>query len=616
MAKPRSMARLLAGLLLVGGAGPAAAAAPTVAQMLSFRPKQENVAYATPDESALAGCKVELVKGGGRASGWLLRDPRGQPLRRFFDSNGDNAIDVYSYFQDGQEVYREVDSNFNGKVDQYRWLGANGSRWGVDLNEDGKIDGWKVISPEEVSQEVLQAVARRDSARLQALVISDAELQSLDLPEAEAARVRESVAKVPAKFQQTVAGLIGLSDKTTWVHLETPAPQCTPADALGSKADLLRYKHGTVLYENAGKADWLQTGEMVLVGRAWRLTDAPAAGSRQDAGPQTGGIAIDADIKPLVEQLQAVDKNAPKTGDPAEVSKYNLARATVLEQIVAKAKPDQREQWLRQVADCLSAAAQSSAAGDTAAYQRLVALRDGVARDPGLAKLAGYVTYREMTAEYALKMGDPAKSAKLVEVQEAWLERLRKFASDYPAAEDAPDALLQLGMVSEFLSKETDAKNWYALLVKNYADHPLAAKARGAARRLDLEGKSLELAGPVLGSEAPFDVARLRGKVVAVYYWASWNGQCVGDFAKMKSLLNAYAPKGLELVTVNLDNSSGEAVKYLQANPTPGTHLFQQPGGLDSPRARRACRPAASSPGPTTLPRPRPPTDRRSARRP
>ena len=31
--------------------------------------------------------------------------------------------------------------------------------------------------------------------------------------------------------------------------------------------------------------------------------------------------------------------------------------------------------------------------------------------------------------------------------------------------------------------------------------------------------------------------------------------------------------------------SAAAAMTYLQRTPTPGTHLFQQPGGLDSPMA-------------------------------
>ena len=40
------------------------------------------------------------------------------------------------------EVYRDVDANFNGKADLYRWLGTAGTRAGVDRDEDGQIDAW------------------------------------------------------------------------------------------------------------------------------------------------------------------------------------------------------------------------------------------------------------------------------------------------------------------------------------------------------------------------------------------------------------------------------------------------------------------------------------------
>jgi len=77
---------------------------------------------------------------------------------------------------------------------------------------------------------------------------------------------------------------------------------------------------------------------------------------------------------------------------------------------------------------------------------------------------------------------------------------------------------------------------------------------------------------------------RVRNKVVIVYYWASWNTQAGADFAKLRTLLNTYASKGVELVCVNLDNAPGDAQAYLSRNPTPGIHLHQ-PGGLDSPLA-------------------------------
>src|SRR4051794_41039325 len=240
MTKARVGTGLVASCLLLWGGAAAVWAAPTPDQILSFRPKQEGVLIGTPTAQEASACKVELVKAV-KGSGWMLRDPRGLPLRKFMDSNGDNKIDVWSYYKDGVEVYREIDTNYNQRPDQYRWLGVNGTKWGVDDNEDGKIDAWKVISAEEVSQEIVQAIATNDFARLQTLMITDAEIKALELPADLASRIREMQKQAPARFQATVAKAV-FNDKTHWVHLETSVPQCLLGEANGMKNDLIRYK--------------------------------------------------------------------------------------------------------------------------------------------------------------------------------------------------------------------------------------------------------------------------------------------------------------------------------------------------------------------------------------
>jgi thiol-disulfide isomerase/thioredoxin len=182
--------------------------------------------------------------------------------------------------------------------------------------------------------------------------------------------------------------------------------------------------------------------------------------------------------------------------------------------------------------------------------------------------------------EQGSKPGSNANS--FTKIQEEWLEKLAKFVTSYPKADDTPDALLQLGMVSEFVGKEDQAKKWYQQLSRDFGDKPQAAKAKGAEKRLNLEGITLELSGPKLGG-GQFDIASLRGKVVVVYYWATWNSQCVGDFAKLKLLLDSHAGK-VDLVAVNLDTRPEEAMDHLRKAPAPGTHLYQT-GGLDSPLA-------------------------------
>jgi hypothetical protein len=582
MRKASARTGLLVSCLVVWAGAASARDKPTVADVLRFRPLQQGVNYSTPSAQEQAACTVELVTGQRGGTGWLVRDPQGRPLRRFFDSNGDNHIDIWSYYLDGAEVYREIDSNFDRTADQFRWLNANGMKWGVDVNQDGKIDTWRVISPEEVSQEILQALINRDFSRLQALFLTEADMKLLELPEAEVSRIQSLQRQASAKFESTAGRLTNLGAKTRWLHLETSAPQCLPAETLGTKQDLIKHQRGTILCETDGKNDWIQTGELIQVGLAWRIIDAPVAGDGASDGSTPG---IDPALQALLDQLREHDAKSPKGtegGANAEIANYNLQRANLLQQIITKVKPEERDQWLRQVADCYSAAAQNSPEGDRTAYERLVQLESQIVKESPGSPLAAYVTFREMSAENTARLAKPTQD--IGKLQEVWLQKLSGFVSTYPHAEDTPEALMQLGMVSEFVSKENEAKKWYERLAKDFAEHPLAGKAQGALRRLDLEGKPLELAGPLLQG-GNFNIEQLRGKTVVVYYWASWNKErSIGDFAVLKVLLDKYASQGLELVCVNLDNTAADATAFLQQTQAPGVHLYRE-GGLESPLA-------------------------------
>jgi hypothetical protein len=441
-----------------------------------------------------------------------------------------------------------------------------------------------MISAEEASQEILQAVITKDFDRLKALWITDADLKMLDLPAPEITRIHDLQGKAQAKFQAAVAKL-NLGAQTRWERFEAASPQCLPADQSNMKRDLIKYLRSTILYENEGKHDWLQTGELIQVGLTWRLVDAPAPGMATEGNEQP--VGIDAALQPLLDELRKLDADASKIdqatpGPNSALVRYNLQRATLLQKVLAKvAKPEDQDQWIRQIADSLGAAAQNSADGDRSAYDRLVKLEEQTVKSMPGSALAGYVTFRELSADYAVKLAKGGKD--FAKVQEEWLSMLAKFVQTYPQAEDTPDALLQLGMVSEFMGKEIEAKKWYQQLTTNFADKkPMSEKAAGALRRLDLEGKPLELTGASADGKT-FNIASLQGKVVVVYYWASWNQQSVGDFARLKVLLNKYSSRGVELVCVNLDNTPPEANNPDRA-AMPGIQLFA-PGGLDSPLA-------------------------------
>src|SRR5260370_38653901 len=135
MAKARIGAGLVAGCLLLWG-GSALAATP--AQILQYRPKQQGVVCSTPTAQELDTCRVSWTKQQ-RGGTWLLLDPQGRPLRRLIDNKGDSKPHVWCYFLDGVEVYRDIDSDFDGEPDQYRWLNSGGMKWCVAINGDHKI---------------------------------------------------------------------------------------------------------------------------------------------------------------------------------------------------------------------------------------------------------------------------------------------------------------------------------------------------------------------------------------------------------------------------------------------------------------------------------------------
>jgi hypothetical protein len=586
MAKARMKAWLVAGCLFGWGAASAwADNTPKVSQMLDlYHPTQQGVQISTPTAQEQEKCTVEPVRNARGIGGWLLRDPQGRPVRRYYDANGDGKIDVWSYYLDGVEVYRERSTQFNKVIDECRWLNTAGMKWGVSSKGDGKIDAWRMISAEEVSQEVLQAVVTKDFDRLKALWITDADIESLEMSPAEATRLRDLRNQAQTKFQATVAKL-ALTPQAHWERLEASAPQCIPGDQTGMKRDLIKYTRSAILYEQGGKHDWLQTGEMIQVGLAWRLVEAPSPGL-PESGPDGSAPpgAGDPALQPLLNELGELDKKPPNYDDKVAVARYNLKRADILQKIVTKTtKAEDKDQWIRQMADCLSAAAQSSPATDKTAFERLTELAQQLSKSEAGSPLAAYAVYREITADYYSKLnGGP--STGFAKIQEAYLVRLTKFVQDYPTGEDVPDALFQLATGSESIDKEIEAKKWYQQLVTNHADKkPWGEKAAGALRRLELEGKPLELAGPTLEGKA-FNVKTLAGKVVVVYYWASGNDAVVGDLARLKALQATYAAKGVELVCVNLDGTPAEASKAIERAQVPAIHLYQA-GGLESPLA-------------------------------
>jgi TolA-binding protein/peroxiredoxin len=568
----------------------ASAGAAELEQALGFKPIQSSVEYTVPSKEEAAQCTIRPEKES-NVSAWVVRNARGEILRRFADTNGDNVVDLWCYYLDGLEVYRDIDSNFNHKADQYRWFHTAGMRWGSDENEDGRIDTWRAISAHEVAEQVVLALKGRDPSRFALLLLSPTESSELGFGKARAERVAEMVKAAPAGFSKLVAEQKAVAAKSRFIDFSSARPARVPTGTAGSTKDLVVLDNATALVETDGKHEQVFLGTLVAVGDTWKLMNAPAVGSENQppesdfllagntpaASGQTTGGAPNEEMQKLMTELEQLYRTADTL--PADKQADNIdQRADKLERLAEISPPADSEQWYRQLAGMIGVAIQTG--NYPQGFERLDKLQETLTEKKASEDLIANVAFQAIWANYAVSQTQP--NADAAKIQEKWLADLQSFVDEYPKSPDAAEALLQLGMYLEFVGKVDEATKWYQQLVGSFPKSEPAPKAAGALRRLGSVGKPMRLRGPeIQGGSVDLAAQPYRGKVVLIHYWATWCEPCKADMVLLKDLYAKRGGRELEIIGVCLDENETSAKRYLAENRFPWKHL-REPGGLDN----------------------------------
>lgn len=584
---------------------------PAVKDALKFVPKQKvGVRFDTPTAKEIENCTIESAQEKFGKSGWVVYDSAGRVLRKFVDTGGkqgrpDKNLDQWSYYKDGIEVYRDIDSNFDGRTDQYRWFGPEGgSRWGIDSDQDGNIDSWKQISASEVVEELFYSIRAGGTAGdrgFRRLLMTGQELKQMQLGEEFEKKVTEKIRLSSAKFKSFASSQRQINSSTKWSQFSTARPNVVPAGTNGLKRDILIYNLASGLYSGRSASDLgqLSVGTLIEVERnKWRLIEMPefivedkvvANGNLFYPTPELAGptgqatAPPDTKITKLFTSLDAVEKKL--TTADSDAAKYRLEkeRAQILLQLALETeKKSDQINWAQQLTDTVCNAYTSETFPEGLTYLESTMPKLSSA---GLKEALPYMEMGSLNARFSHAHATGNRNQKS-KANERYNNDLERFAKKHPTSKYAADALLQLGLTADLSGDDPDAAiEWYKKCRDNFPKLIQGKRAAGALARLEGIGKPFRMTAQQLNGK-PFDLQsrNLRGKVIVIHFWETWCEQCTDGFEELQRLNSKYnssTDQKLIVIGANLDTDIKKVKAYLAKNRNVNWPQLHSPGGVD-----------------------------------
>jgi thiol-disulfide isomerase/thioredoxin len=182
---------------------------------------------------------------------------------------------------------------------------------------------------------------------------------------------------------------------------------------------------------------------------------------------------------------------------------------------------------------------------------------------------AEFVRKHDALIARAQKLEDKGMEAVLTEYEKG----LRELQKEYPDRPEIYEGLLQVaqgigGEKSVTILKEVAASNAPEQL-KKMAASVLKTQER-IGQPLDIKFKSVD------GREV--DLAKLKGKVVLVDFWATWCAPCVAEVPKVVETYGKLHPKGFEIIGISFDQEQEALEQFVKRKQMPWPQYFDGEG--------------------------------------
>jgi thiol-disulfide isomerase/thioredoxin len=178
--------------------------------------------------------------------------------------------------------------------------------------------------------------------------------------------------------------------------------------------------------------------------------------------------------------------------------------------------------------------------------------------DPTLSEDDRFAIRQNDVQRAAQAKESESEAASLAEYEKG----IRLLQKEFPKRPEIFQMLLEL-------AENADADKARGILKEITNSAAASDEAKGSAsgqlQKLDAVGKPIDIQFAALDGRA-VDLAKLKGKVVLIDFWATWCAPCVGEMPRVKETYDKFHSKGLEIVGISLDREKDNLTEFVSGH--------------------------------------------------